>query len=114
MLDGEKFEITIQEDDLDCLKDTLRLYEKIHCSTGAKFAIRANTPEVLHIVECYGKELDIYPLDVILPMIRYKVENLHQTQEGYYNGDGDNYKAIKVWMDSHGIKIKRVYVYAGK
>ena len=47
-------------------------------------------------------------------MIRYRVEGLHQTQEGYYNGDGDNYKAVKVWMDSHGIKIKRVFVYAGK
>ena len=114
MLDNEKFEVTIQEDDLDCLKDTLRLYEKIHCSSSAKFSIKANTPEVLHIRECYGKEEDAYPLDVLLPMIRYRVEGLHQTQEGYYDGDGDNYKAVKVWMDSHGIKIKRVFVYAGK
>lgn len=67
-----------------------------------------------YISESVGKEEDAYPLDVILPMIRYKVEGLHQTQEGYYNGDGDNYKAVKVWMDSHGIKIKRVFVYAGK
>lgn len=114
MLDGEKFEVTILEGDLDCLKDVLQLYEKIHCSTNTKFSIKSNTSEVLQIKECYSKEEDSYPLDVILPMIRYKVESLHQTQEGYYNGDGGNYKAIKIWMDSHGIKIKRVYVYAGK
>ena len=114
MLDNEKFEITIQEDELDCLKDVLRLYEKLHCCSSAKFVIKSNTPEVLLLDECYDKDKDIYPLDVILPMIRYKVENLHQTQEGYYNGDGDNYKTIKIWMDSHGLKMKRVYTYAGK
>ena len=90
-------------------------YEKIHCSTGATFKTSLHAKgEVLLVQECYSKEEESYPLDVILPMINYKVEKLPQTKEGYYNGDGDNYPAVKIFADSHGIKMKRVYVYAGK
>lgn len=115
MLDGEKFEITLEERDIGCLKDVLKLYEKIHCSTGATFKTSLHAKgEVLLVQECYSKEEESYPLDVILPMINYKVEKLPQTKEGYYDGDGDNYSAVKIFVDSHGIKMKRVYVYAGK
>lgn len=87
---------------------------RVHYGTNCKFVLKSKNRDFLSIEESYEEEVETYPLDISMNMIEYLTGKLNQTQEGYYNGDGDNYKAVKVWMDSHGIKIKRVFVYAGK
>lgn len=114
MLDNENFEVVLDENNLEYIKDVAKLYEKLHCSTSTLFQLKSGNASTLVLVDCYDKNQEAYPLDVLLPMLRYKVDKLPQTQDGFYGGDGDNYTAIKIYMDGHGLKFKRVYIYAGK
>ena len=114
MLDGEKFEVTIREGQFNCLRDVLFLCEKLHYGTNCKFVLKSKNRDFLSIEESYEEEVETYPLDISMNMIEYLTGKLNQTKEGYYDGDGSNIKAIKVYKDNQAIKIKRIYVYAGK
>lgn len=115
MLDGTKFNVTIRERDLDKLANILNLYQDIHAS-GYNFFFHPTSADKLCVKMCHTayKDVEHFPLDVLLPMIKYKVSALPDIVDPFIGGDGTSVKAFEVFVDYHGINIKRVYLYAGK
>ena len=115
MLDGTKFHVTVEHDELHFLDDVLNLFKKIHHPTH-NFFFHPTSADKICVKACHVdyKDKEHYPLDVLLPMIKYKASALPEIRDPYIGGDGSSIKAFEVFVDYHGLNIKRVYLYAGK
>lgn len=115
MLDQTEFSITVEERHLEKLDDVLLLFRKLH-GPEYNFYFKASTADKITLDTCHKayKEKEHFPLEVILPMIRYKAQQLKEIPDPFYDGDGSSIEAFLVSLDYHGLHITRKYLYAGK
>lgn len=115
LLSGTKFEITVEEDAINSIDDVLFLFEKLHAE-DRHFYFKQSTPTEVCLGTCHSeyKDVEHYPLEVILPMIKYKLQQLPDVKDCYSDGDGSSYPAFDVKADWKALTITRTYVYAGK
>lgn len=116
MLDNTKFSITFEE--IAQLKNVLLLFSNIHGLSDAHFYITGHSnSKKVNINSCHEltkSNVEHYPLDVILPLIEYKVLKLDQIDDPYKGYDGSSIKAYLIELESDKLSIKRTYLYAGK
>lgn len=116
ILDNTHFKVTVEKEDIQKLSSVLKLFQELHMSDDHYIYFKGNDSTKVLIDTCHknAARTDTAPLEAMIPLIIHKLSLLPETKEGYYNGDGSNYKAYEVEATYHGLSIKRSYVYAGK
>lgn len=116
ILSGTNFNITLEKDELHLLKDALELYIKLHSDPSYLYYIKVQDKTKIVVSETYaGSSIpDSYPLDVLLPLLIYKLKGLDEPRDPYADGDGSSYPAYNVEAKWTGLELTRCYVYAGK
>lgn len=115
MLDGQVFHITIKESNLQDLDAALQLFQQLHAK-GFLFQIKAETKSKICLDVCHPKATGCigYPLEVLLPMVKYKASNLEDIKDPYLGGDGTSIRAFRLYQEYGGLTLERTYLYAGK
>lgn len=115
MLDNTKFSVTFEN--ISDLKEILNTFSKIHDLNDKHFYISGTKNNTsVNISWCHPlyKEKEHYPLNVILPMIEYKTNELDRIADPYIGYDGSSIKAFLIEAKSNSLSISRIYLYAGK
>lgn len=118
MLENTEFSITLREDALDFeskFYSILNLYAQIHISKEMLFNFKADSNKVI-LKDLHPKINDnCYPLDVLLPMIKYKTMNITEIiEDNPYNQYDSSIPAYRFYIHDNGLHIIKIYLYASK
>jgi hypothetical protein len=116
MLDHTKFQVTIEQRDIQSLPSVLKLFQELHMYDTSYVYIKGNESDVVCIATCHkdAKIDNTAPLEAMIPLIQHKLSLLPAIQDPFRSFDGSSIPAYEVFLDHTGLKIKRTYLYAGK
>ena len=119
MLSGSSFAITVEADELNHVDSILKLYKDMHAYFDTTyFYIKEANEKHIVLDTCHkdstASSKEKYPLDVLLPIIKFKMKELPRIEDPYSGYDGTSVAAYSIEASYHGLEIKRVYLYAGK
>lgn len=115
MLDNAQFRVTVRESDFKNIPAVIELFQTLD-NPDMHFYIKQATEKAITLDTCHEQAtmLEHYPLEVLLPMVVYKVNRLETIPDACRGRDGISIRAFEIFQDHHGLHIVRTYLYAGK